>query len=196
MAHASLGPLVKLPAPAVASRESVVVEPGIELGVEPRMEAGSSTEVRPVMVWYQPELVETRVEARMMMAVAESPVEVPLMGPAVVAAVPAPGRRRVWLPEERKSETEGQDETQPFHRRVLLRRIDLYYNRNTAIRACMPDAVRMIAIRHLRAVSAPCLTAKYALRLDLDEQSEADRPQPEHDQEQAGPHGKPSRQIR
>lgn len=50
--------------------------------------------------------METRVEARMMMAVAESPVEVPLIVPAVVAAVPAPGRGRVWLPEERKSETE------------------------------------------------------------------------------------------
>jgi hypothetical protein len=76
--------------------ESGVVEPGMELGVKPRMEAGSSTEVKPVMMWYEPEVVETRVEARMMMAAVESSLEVPVMVAAVVAAVPAPGRGRVW----------------------------------------------------------------------------------------------------
>jgi hypothetical protein len=68
----------------------------MERGVESRMEAGSTTEVEPGMVWYQPEVAETRVETRMMMAVAESSVEVPVMETAVVAAVPPPGRGRVW----------------------------------------------------------------------------------------------------
>ncbi|MEX2224011.1 MAG: hypothetical protein WEG40_19660 [Candidatus Rokuibacteriota bacterium] len=94
VAHASPTPSFKLPAPAGASG-SVVVEPGMELGVESRMEAGSGTEVELVIVWHQTEVVEPRVEARMMMAVVEPSVDVPVMVPAVVAAVPPPGRRRV-----------------------------------------------------------------------------------------------------
>jgi hypothetical protein len=67
----------------------------MELGVEPRMKVVSSTEVGPVMMRYQPEVVETRVEARMMMAAVESSLEVPVMVPPVVAAVLPPGRGRV-----------------------------------------------------------------------------------------------------
>lgn len=132
--------------------EPGVVEPGMERGVEPRMEAGSSTEAEPLMLWYQPEVVEARVEARMMMAVAESSVEVPVMETAVVAAVPAPGRGHVWLPEESESETKEQDETQPFHGRFLLRRIVP----TTAKTWRLADVFQTSPERSLFVIYAPC----------------------------------------
>jgi hypothetical protein len=71
----------------------------------------SSPEMKPVMamMWERPEVTEAPREARMMMAVAESPVEVPVMEAAMGATLPPECHGRAWYPGQRQSKTQRED---------------------------------------------------------------------------------------